>query len=130
MIKKEEQLEKELSKTAEAAIKSLGKKNATVGVFFLPSGEMSTLKYKYLGKRRKFVDVLAFPEPEGFPTPKARKKFLGEIYLNRLLLRGERERLFHLLFHGVLHILGFSHEGRRETAGEKAALFRLAKTAD
>ena len=112
---KSEETRLELELLAENALKTIGVKNARISVFFLPPRQMSSLKYKYLGIRRKFVDVLAFPEPKGFPQPGSRKKTMGEVYLNSLLLRGEKKELLHLLFHGVLHILGFSHGNKSDT---------------
>lgn len=102
-----------LNNLAKKALKALQTRNAVVGVFLLGDREMRRLKYKFSGKRVKSVDVLAFPEPKNFPHPETRGRYLGDIYLNQDL-GDERERLAFLLIHGLLHLLGFSHNRKRD----------------
>ena len=83
--------------------------NADVGVFFLPNAELRRLKRQFLKQDRTYVDVLAFPEPKGFPHPEARIRFLGEVYLNSGLRRKPRE-LAEILLHGILHLAGYRHQ--------------------
>lgn len=66
--------------------------------------------------RDKKVDVLAFREPEDFPLPPYLKikNNLGEIYLNWDLKPRDFERLTLLFLHGLVHLLGFSHEKERD----------------
>lgn len=61
-------------------------------------------------------NVLAFPEPAGFPRPDIKKglKMLGEIYLNPDYIHKEQleiagDKLAYMLIHGFLHILGYDH---------------------
>lgn len=94
----------------------LGKKNSAADVFLLPGAEMRRLKSRFRGKStQKEVDVLAFPEPERFPHPEKRRKFLGEVYLNLGIARKDPRRASRLLIHGLLHLLGFSHKGKHDT---------------
>ena len=60
--------------------------------------------------------MLAFPEPAKFPHPEMKKKYLGEIYLNRDILKKSPERAKALLLHGVLHLLGYDHKKRLDIA--------------
>ncbi|MBI2623610.1 MAG: rRNA maturation RNAse YbeY [Candidatus Liptonbacteria bacterium] len=73
----------------------------------------------------RVVDVLAFEEPRGFPHPE-RAVFLGEVYVNVERYGNEPARLLALTVHGLAHLLGFRHEGRRDTIemrrAEKALL--------
>lgn len=65
--------------------------------------------------KEEMVNVLSFPEPEGFPHPDNKKIFLGEVYLNLDFEKREPGRLPALMVHGVLHLLGYRHDGLRDT---------------
>ena len=101
-----------LRRDAVAVLDLLKQKNSCVEVFLLPNSEMRRLKWEHLKKRKKIVDVLAFPEPAGFPQPQSKKKLLGQIYLNGESF--ESTRLQFLLVHGILHLLGYRHEKKRD----------------
>ena len=84
----------------------------TFEVILASRREMASLKKN----RDKKVDVLAFREPEDFPLPPYLKikNNLGEIYLNWDLKPRDFERLTLLFLHGLVHLLGFSHEKERD----------------
>ena len=65
--------------------------------------------------REKRVSVLAFPEPRNFPHPEKSAKFLGEIYINRDVAKGNEDALVYLLIHGLLHLLGYDHRKKSDT---------------
>jgi rRNA maturation RNase YbeY len=92
--------------------------DSRVEVFFENSETMSRLKWRYLRRRQKLVDVLAFPEDhDGFPHPEASskgKKKLGEIYLNWEAFGQDGPYLTYLLLHGVLHLLGYMHDKKSD----------------
>ena len=90
-------------------LKALTLPRAEVGVFFLPNSKLRRLKRQFLKQNRTFVDVLAFPEPKGFPHPETKTRPLGEVYLNSDLTRQPRE-LAELLLHGILHLAGYRHQ--------------------
>ncbi len=104
-----------LEVAANKLLKVLRVRNATVGVFLLSGKEIESLKSRFLKNKKKKgpTDVLAFPEPRNFPHPEGRKRYLGDIYLNKDLQSGDNRFSF-LLIHGLLHILGFSHKRRRD----------------
>jgi ssRNA-specific RNase YbeY (16S rRNA maturation enzyme) len=89
------------------------RRNSHIAVFFVPNTVLRSAKKNYLHQEAKLVDVLAFPEVEDFPFPPREKRFLGEIYLNEVLLR--KGDAFSMLVHGVLHLLGYRHEKKRDT---------------
>ncbi|MBI4087539.1 MAG: rRNA maturation RNAse YbeY [Candidatus Liptonbacteria bacterium] len=72
------------------------------------------------------VDVLSFAEPKGFPHPESKKRFLGEIYLNRGL-RSDFPRLAFLLIHGLLHLLGYTHNKKSDTLKMQSLEKRLMR---
>lgn len=94
--------------------------DASVSASLLSAREMLRLKrmsgMKIPRGGRREVDVLAFPEPAGFPESDAHRKFLGDVYLNRgIALHPEDGTVVRLLVHGVLHLLGYRHAGKRDT---------------
>lgn len=106
----------ELSWLAKDVLRKLRVRNAHAAVFLLSGREMAALKRKCTRKTsKKTVDVLAFPEPAGFPHPEAKKRPLGEVYINANIARRDPVRARHLLVHGILHLLGYTHESKGDT---------------
>ncbi len=106
------------------------KKRGDVSLAFVGQGRIRVLNKKYRGKNR-VTDILAFSESkvsfEKFrvgPT----KKFpgLGELVIclrevkkNAKKYNSSFEKeLARILIHGVLHLLGYEHEGDREAEKE------------
>ena len=102
-------------------------KNSRVEVFLLDERGMRQLAKLYLNKDKSHVDVLAFPQPKGFPQPEGPGRLLGEVYLNWEVYRHDRERLKFLLVHGVLHLLGYKHERRADIARMEGLERRLCR---
>ncbi len=109
-------LETRLKNVARKVLKRLRRSGAHVDIFLLEEKALSRLKARFgLKKKGQRPDVLAFPEEDSFPHPEKKKQgFLGEIYLNRDLEDEGEERLVFLLIHGILHLAGFSHDGKND----------------
>ena len=111
-----------------------------VGVVVTDSRRVRRLNRRYLGIDEA-TDVLSFnTDFAGLARPDGAKE-LGEIVIALpVAARGARERgvsledeLALLTVHGVLHLLGFDHETRREDAEmrelERTALRRVGRAA-
>jgi probable rRNA maturation factor len=109
-------------------LKKLKVRGATLDIFLLGNKDMTALKARFIKKKTE-PNVLSFPEPARFPHPEIKKKYLGEIYLNRDILRRSPDRANALLLHGILHLLGYDHIKKTDIAKmeslEKKILERL-----
>jgi rRNA maturation RNase YbeY len=93
----------------------LNEPNAALDIFLLPNAEIKALKALFIKKKTE-PNVLAFPEPRQFPHPETKRRYLGEVYLNRDILRKSPSRTAPLLLHGILHLLGHDHKKKNDTA--------------
>ena len=107
--------ESQFQKTAASVLKLLGERPAVMDIVLLDHEAMKRMKWRYMRKRTE-PNVISFPEPAHFPHPESRKRYLGEIYLNRDILRRQPERSVPLLVHGVLHLLGYDHIEKKDAA--------------
>lgn len=87
--------------------------NSTLDIFLLQTKDIAKLKARFIKKKTE-PNILSFPEPSFFPHPETKKKYLGEIYLNKNILDKTPERAAPLLIHGILHLLGYSHDKEKE----------------
>ncbi len=99
--------------------------------------EIAELNRTYLGREGP-TNVLAFPMSGG-PVPHIASPLLGDVVVSLDTARRESRELGEplertvqrLLVHGVLHLLGYDHEGSpargREMAAEEARLTALMK---
>ncbi len=105
--------ERNLSRLAEKILKTLGVRGAIMDIILLDNAKIAALKSRFFKKKTE-PNVLSFPEPEHFPHPETKKQYLGEIYLNRDILRRSPERAKALLLHGILHLLGYDHKKKTD----------------
>lgn len=88
------------------------RKKAHLKVLVRSDEFMKNLERKHLGKIKLPVSILSFPASLIGPGAKSESSYLGEIFLNRDYLRGLSERdALRLLIHGILHLLGYHHDG-------------------
>jgi probable rRNA maturation factor len=102
-------LDKKLDVLAARFLTALKVKSARLDIIVLPDKDITALKAKFIKKRTE-PNVLAFREPLRFPHPESKKRYLGEVYLNRDILKKSPERAEPLLLHGILHLLGYDHK--------------------
>jgi probable rRNA maturation factor len=105
--------EPKLSRLANKFLTTLKIKGATLDIFLLDNKSITQLKARFIKKKAE-PNVLAFPEPVHFPHPDIKKRYLGEIYLNKDILKDSPERARALLLHGVLHLLGYDHKKKAD----------------
>ena len=81
--------EKKIQVLAEKIFRMLGERPASLDIVLLNNREMKRLKWERLKKRTE-PNVLSFPEPKHFPHPESKKRYLGEVYINKDILRKAR----------------------------------------
>jgi rRNA maturation RNase YbeY len=120
--------EPKLARLAAKILKVLRVHGATLDIILLDNAKIAALKARFIKKKTE-PNVLSFPEPAHFPHPETKKRYLGEIYLNRQILKRSPERAKELLLHGMLHLLGYDHVKKAEItemeALEKRILVKL-----
>ena len=111
-------LEKKIKRILSETLKILKKKNSAVSVFLVKDEEIRKLN-KQFRRKNKTTNVLSFSETASFPhpelgVPKSAPKLLGEIYLAPDYIRKNKEKVSLLVIHGLLHLFGYTHKGRRD----------------
>jgi probable rRNA maturation factor len=118
--------ERKLAALAQKMLAALRVRNAALDIILLDHKSIAALKARFIKKKTE-PNVLSFPEPAHFPHPETKKKYLGEIYLNRDILRRSPERAKVLLLHGVLHLLGYDHIKKADVVEMEALEKKLLK---
>lgn len=98
---------KPLQQTAEGVFKFEKIRQGRVEIYLVNAAQMQKLNFQYR-KKNKPTDVLAVEAPE---FPEVEIGSLGEIYLNPASLRDKPYDIEYALIHGILHLLGFTHDG-------------------
>ncbi|MFP3921178.1 MAG: rRNA maturation RNase YbeY [Dichotomicrobium sp.] len=129
-------LAERLRGAAQAALDAASVAAGAVTVALTDDEEMRALNRQFRGADKP-TNVLSFPEPADAPRDVADTRFLGDVILARETVAREAEaqgktfadHASHLVVHGVLHLLGYTHDAdadaARMEAVEIAALARL-----
>ncbi len=118
--------EPRLLRLADTLLRMLKLRGATLDIFLLDDKSIARLKARFIKKKTE-PNVLAFPEPAHFPHPETRKRYLGEIYLNRDILERSPGRAKVLLLHGILHLLGYDHKKKADIVRMEQLEARILK---
>ena len=102
--------EKPLRKTAEGFFKFQGA-DRKVDIYIVNSSQMRKLNLRYRGLD-KSTDVLAI---EGPKFPGKGRDSIGEVYLNPNYLKSKPYDIHYILIHGLLHLLGFTHQKKSDS---------------
>lgn len=113
-----------LQKLAAVLLKELKVRGAILDIFLLKDKDIAVLKARFIAKRTE-PNVLSFKEPLAFPHPETKKKYLGEVYLNKDILRHSPDRAAPLLLHGILHLLGYDHVKKTDAAKMEKAEVKI-----
>lgn len=121
---------KKVKKVLTEALVILKKKNVSLEVHLLTNKEMVAINKATRGKNVS-TNVLSF-EAGGFKRiGENGTEYLGEIYLAPNTVTARKENISFLTVHGLFHLLGYTHEGKRDTITmERAEDALLAKLAE
>jgi len=105
---------------------SLGLPEAELSLLLVDDREIQELNHRFLG-RDKPTNVLAFSMREG-AFASLHPHLLGDLVISIEMAKrqskqsgmSEMEMLTLLLIHGILHLLGYEHEGNKKDAREMA----------
>jgi len=115
----------------------LGCPDTELSILITGDDEIKALNERYRGKKEP-TNVLAFPMWKG-PGPDPDTGLLGDVVISADRAREEsrcigepvQDTFYRLLIHGLLHLLGYDHEGSemeaRRMEEEQARLLSLVK---
>ncbi len=106
-----------LRRTVRRILKQLGRERVEVSILLVDDREIRDLNRAYL-KRDRPTNVIAFPMLEG-PFRKIHPQVLGDIVISIETASRDAKKegmtlddeILFLLTHGILHLLGYEHEG-------------------
>ncbi len=118
----------------EKRIRAIGKKlselrRAAFEVSIVSNRKMRSLNREFLGKDRP-TNVLCFSAEASFANPALDKntRYLGEIFLAPDYIRARGENLDRLMIHGFCHLLGYTHDKKRDRMEMEKLEGKLSKT--
>ncbi len=131
---------KKVRSATQRILTELGLLDAELSLLLVDDAQIQDLNRRYL-HRDKPTNVLAFPMREGeFST--LHSNLLGDLVISVETAKrqsdrfglNEMEMVILLMVHGVLHLIGYEHEGTRKGAREMSLkqkeLFRIATQKD
>jgi probable rRNA maturation factor len=122
----------EIARALEAALFFEKKRNVSCAVHLVRNASMHRINRE---SRNKDVvtNVLSFEADRGFPHPEAPKNTVwhGDIFLAPHFITKKREDIVFLAIHGLLHLLGYTHEKKNDRmvmeAREKEVLLFISR---
>jgi rRNA maturation RNase YbeY len=107
---------------AGAILEALELPEAELSLLFVDDPDIARMNRRYL-KRKGATNVIAFSQREGEGN-QVTPHLLGDVVISLDTCQREAEeagipfdeRFRHLLIHGILHLLGYDHEGDEEEA--------------
>ena len=102
-----------IEKSALFFLSALSKKNVHLDIFLVSKRKMHAINRTHCGKNYS-TNVLAFEHPNNFPVSSDLEMELGEIYLCPGHIKKHKEDIYHMLLHGILHLVGFNHENKSD----------------
>ena len=101
----------------------MGQEQAELNILFTDDSEIRDLNLKFRGKNKP-TDVLSFPSGERISKAGG---FIGELVISIPTAKRQanefgvtlREELLRLIVHGLLHLLGYDHEGVSKAEAQK-----------
>jgi probable rRNA maturation factor len=105
----------------------LGYPEAELSLLLVDDAEITVLNREYLGRGRP-TNVISFPMQEG-PFGEVSPNLLGDVVISVETVAAEadqggytpEEMLDFYLIHGILHLVGYDHEGAAEDAAHMEA---------
>lgn len=111
-----EKREEEVRRAASFTLRYLlnAKESVSIEINLVSAETMREINKRYRGTDKEST-VLSFSEPIEAPILPDTPRPLGEIFLAPILSERKGEDLTHLVIHGVLHLLGYTHDGENDT---------------
>jgi len=107
-----------------SSLSALKQDNAALEVYLVTNEEIRMLNAAFRGKDHP-TNVLSF-EAKGFLRADAgTRAYLGEIYLAPNVIKEKKEDIRLLAAHGLLHLLGYTHETEHDRMKMERAEDRL-----
>ncbi len=98
----------------------MGYKDSEVNLLVVDDDEITRLNRRYF-RRNRPTNVISFPM-EGGPAASIPSKILGDVVISaetaerqaKEVGKKPEEEILFLIIHGILHLLGYDHEGREK----------------
>lgn len=128
-----------LRRTVRRILKQLGRERDEISILLVEDREIRDLNRAYL-KRNRPTNVIAFPMLEG-PFRKIQPQVLGDVVISVETASRDAKKegltfndeILFLLIHGILHLLGYDHEGSavqaRRMGQKQREIFHALKNA-
>jgi len=110
--KREEEVRRAVSSTLYHLLDA--KESVSIEINLVLAETMREINERYRGMDKEST-VLSFSEPIDVPMLPNAPRSLGEVFLAPTLIERKGEDLTHLVIHGVMHLLGYTHDEENDT---------------